>query len=167
METGQLGHQVLCGLEQKEATMTVIVASSKLGVMAADTVITDTARNLILGYAEKIIKGPDGTLAGAAGDCEPGNLMLDWVKRGRPGKPQIKWFKSASLLLLLPDRSIIWYDESHIPEVMIGGFVCIGHGAPFAHAVMAIGGSPLDAVRAASHVSVYCGGEPTLLSLEN
>lgn len=145
--------------------MTIIVASASERIMAADTAIVDTDRNLILGYASKIIKSPDGVLAGASGACDSAGALLDWVMRGMPGKPYRKWFKDASLLLMFPDETIWTFEESIFADVCSSGFAVIGHGGSFALAAHSIGATALDCVRAACNVSCYCGGEPTSLKL--
>lgn len=147
--------------------MTIIVASATERLMCADTAIVDTDRNLIIGYEVKIIKTAEGLLAGASGDAAAGALILDWLATGQKRAPRPSWFREASLLVMFPSGQILIYEGSHLPERSARSYAAIGHGAPIAAGVLSIGGSALDAVRAASNVSCYCGGEPTILRLES
>lgn len=149
--------------------MTIICASASEGVMGADTMLVDNrpGTRFKLGNTPKIVKAPDGVLAGAAGHSGMCSEFLRWVEEGRGWEIPGRWFTEKTgieALLLLPDRTMLYY-ASPRPDKLLDDFTAIGVGAPLAQAARYMKGSVLDCVKAAMHVSTECGGEATILRL--
>lgn len=147
--------------------MTVIIASSKLGIMVADSLLVDMVSKCIMESVRKIIKAPCGTLIGAAGDWGASLAIQRWAMAGFDKPPPAAVFRRVQVVILRPDRTIQVYDDHCYPYEVVGETVVVGTGAVAALAVLSIGGSPLDAVRAACNICTTCGGEPYMLRLED
>jgi hypothetical protein len=132
--------------------------------MAADTMIVGADWS-VEGHALKIVRGPDGSLGGAAGDSSACCEFLDWVEKGRKGKLKRRLFKDIIGLVLTADNQILNYGGP-IPDKMLGDSLAIGSGAPWATAALGLGCSPEEAVKIACKHSVACAGEITVLNLD-
>lgn len=110
----------------------------------------------------KVLRLPDGSLLGCAGDsCEIASFRR-WLADG--GKhPRLKAFAA---LCLRPDGSLDYYAEGPEPSKM-GLPAAIGTGEQIAIGAMEAGASPGRAVRIASKRDPHTGGEITVLSLSD
>lgn len=149
--------------------MTIIVACKQEGVMVADTLLCDNRPGVMarVSHTPKIIRAPDGVLAGAAGGSGECSEFLQWVREERCYEPPARWFKGRNGiegLLLMPDRTIFYYASPH-PDQILADFHAIGSGTVAALAAHFVRASAEDCVRAACAVGLECGGEPMVLSL--
>ena len=144
--------------------MTIIVASKTHRQMAADTLIVESDWS-VGGHALKIVRGPDGSLGGAAGDSSACCEFLAWVEKGRKGKLKRRIFKDCLGLVLTSDNEILNYGGP-VPDRMLGDWHAIGSGTPWATAALGMGRTPEEAVKIACKHSVACAGEITVLNLD-
>ncbi len=144
--------------------MTIIVASKTHRQMAADTMIVGADWS-VEGHALKIVRGPDGSLGGAAGDSSACCEFLAWVEKGRKGKLKRRLFKDCIGLVLTADGDLLNYGGP-VPDKMLGDYHAIGSGTPWATAAMGMDHTPESAVKIAIKHSVACAGEITVLNLD-
>jgi hypothetical protein len=145
--------------------MTIIVADASVGLMAADTLVTE--QDLKSYRTVKIFRCEDGSIAGAAGLGTAGLAFLEWAIAGR--KRLISAAKLTGLdgaLILQPDGKILRFDSHPKPDVVIGDFAAVGCGRDVALGARHAGASAEGCVRAAIDLVTHCGGEVTVIHLE-
>lgn len=136
--------------------MTVIVYRD--GVMAADTQAEDSLQRVA--GLRKVMRGPDGTLYGAAGALALCSAFLRWVDGGCSGERPLMEVgdQRASVLVVAPDGGVsIWFQESSEDFGSIE-YMAIGSGSAVAFGAMFAGCNAEDAVRAAIEHGLGCGG---------
>lgn len=149
--------------------MTVI--AFKNGVMAADTMLSSHNSQA---RAQKIIRLPDGGVAGACGQWNRAYSGLKYLADGgsledRPtprtleGPPNID---GASLLVAKPDGSL-WLIEDEFPAFPIRDKVAsIGCGSDAALMAMTLGLSAVEAVAKVTRQDVLCGDPVQSMEVE-
>ncbi len=101
--------------------MTTLLADFKLGVMVADSSISDGDRV----WSGKKVYRFKGALIGFAGDVNEAEEFLDWFK-GKTSKPP-KFVNSQALVL--SDTGLKCYNISCVGEKIPSGIEAIGSGA--------------------------------------
>lgn len=103
--------------------MTTILADVKLGLMVADSRLSDGDR---LWTGRKVWRH-DGHLLGVAGVWSSCLAFVDWFKSGRPAGVPVA-VKGASMLVMAP-QGLILFDDDMMPQVIESGREAIGSGA--------------------------------------
>lgn len=131
--------------------MTVVTA--KDGVMAADSRLSSEDIHTTV---VKIVRLPDGGLAGAAGMWAAARRALTWLENGEQGDPpQIG--DETQVLILRPDGSL-WMAEAGFPAYpLTAPYAAIGAGSQGAMVAMAAGATALEAVEMVSDICTSCG----------
>ena len=135
--------------------MTVIAFRD--GKLAADTAmyVGDTLR----GYMQKIVRGPDGTLAGGCGAVSSCCRFLAWIQAGEPEAFEPEPEESFGALVVRPGGATFCVDSTgHLTPFDGHGYAASGSGADVALGAMHAGASAEDAVRASIEWNAYCGG---------
>lgn len=101
--------------------MTTILADFKLGVMVADSSVTDDDRV----WSGKKVFRHKGAILGFSGSVDERIQFLEWFKAGKPEKPP-KF--SESQALVLTKAGLVVFNESCIGEAIPGGIEAIGSG---------------------------------------
>jgi hypothetical protein len=134
----------------------------KAGTMAADTMLSSGNAQT---RAQKIIRLPDGGVAGGCGQWNRAYAGLKYLADGgdmdaRPnprtpeGPPDID---GATLMIAKPDGSL-WLIEDEFPAFPIRDTVAsVGCGADAAQMAMTLGLSAVQAVAAVTRQDVLCG----------
>lgn len=129
------------------------------GVLAADSLATDDACGL---HVRKIVRLPDGDMAGGAGDLTEVVQALSWLAGGSDGDPPA-----------IPGSSIIFTEAGvpHLatsgwPGIALKGYAAIGSGAQGAMVAMRLGKSAQEAVEAVAGIDHCTGGEIDTLTYE-
>ena len=102
--------------------MTTILADYKLGVMVADSGISDGDR---VWRGRKVFRHR-GALIGLAGDVNEGELFLAWWKSGTADKPPR--FSNSQALVLCP-QGLRSFNAACVAERIAGGVEAVGSGA--------------------------------------
>lgn len=114
----------------------------KDGCMAADTQLTGD----YVYRAQKLVRLPNGGIAGGAGEWPRAYSALSWLANGEQGDPPA--FKKAEVLILQPDGSL-WLAEEAFPAYpLLDKAAAIGSGAQAAMLAMLGGASAVEAVKA-------------------
>ena len=146
--------------------MTVI--AFKDGVMAADTQITWGTSRI---SGPKLVRLPDGGVAGSAGECSAGQAALNWLAEGgsmegneeRITLPNIE---GADVLIAKPDGSL-WMLTNRFPAWPVNGpAVAIGCGSDAALMAFAHGASAVEACQKAIKQDVNCGDPVQSMDVE-
>lgn len=138
--------------------------------MAADTGGTFGHNILALGH-RKIVRGPDGTLAGTCGQMVPSAQWLDWIAGGERGaEPAPVRLKDGeesdfTALLVRPDGRV-WIVEGGGRVEVRGPYHAAGSGMEAALGAMFAGASAEVAARAAIVHTTGCGGDVATVSIE-
>lgn len=100
----------------------------------------------------KIVRSPEGILAGAAGAVSSITPFLAWCEKGMKtrGKPDLSGDGDFSGLVIRPDGTILMYESGMVPLRVTADYHAIGTGMHMAIGAMAAGA---DAVRA---VKIVC-----------
>ena len=138
--------------------MTVI--AFKDGVMAADTMLSaHNSQN----RAQKIVRLPDGGVAGGCGVWTRAYSGLAWLADGgdagaRKGdSPEPPIIADAQILIARPDGSL-WLLEDEFPAYPLrDSTAAIGCGSDAALMAMTLGLSPVEAVARVTRQDVLCG----------
>lgn len=136
--------------------MTVI--AFKAGVMAADTQATDGSMRL---RVQKLVRLPDGGVAGVCGDCAAGMAALNWLAsggshEGSEGRQLLPDIDGAYVLIARPDDSL-WMLEGRFPAYrLLDEFVAQGSGSDACRMAMSLGLSAVEAVARTAYQDVYC-----------
>jgi hypothetical protein len=144
--------------------MTVIVY--KDGVLAADRMCS-TAVDLINGYHTKI-HSQDGMMWGSAGPAEDGYAFDAWVRANRPGEqPELRTGEDGFVgILIEADGVVRHYDGKLVPFPIESPYHAIGNGDMVAFGAMYMGATAEQAVLAACHHVLGCGGGVDVLRLD-
>ena len=144
--------------------MTII--SYRNGVMAADSQLSN--ETFTLGTVRKIVRTPDGALAGACGEgngeCEQ---FLRWALGNRKRLPPRAIFTGKTAcegMLVRPDGVILYYD-CPTPTTITSEYFSIGVGAQIATGALWKNGTAEEAVEAAIAHSPACGPPIEVLRL--
>lgn len=134
--------------------MTVI--AYKDGVMAADTMLSAHNQQ---SRAQKIVRLPDGGVAGGCGLWRNAYAGLKWLADGgdvdaATGLPKVE---DATILIARPDGSL-WLIEDGFPAFPIMDKVAsVGCGSDAALMAMTLGLSPVQAVAKVTRQDLLCG----------
>lgn len=139
--------------------MTII--AYKDGIMAADTQIT--AFNAIY-RASKIVKLPDGGVAGGCGVWHRAWGALEWMRDERTGKaPNIK---DACILIVKGDGMLYIAEDEWWEYPLLDTFTAIGCGADAAVSAMRLGKTAKQAVEHVIGQDAMCGERVQTLALD-
>lgn len=140
--------------------MTTIAASKRYGMMAGDTKITDDGGGI--GFHSRKIWVVKGDFVGVSGDAVDIPQFRKWYQNNDFNVHINKEFNG---LVLTKSGRIYFYDNVLEPILVTGECYAIGSGAQIAMYIMKKGGSPKDAVKAASEIDPNTGGRINTLSL--
>ena len=145
--------------------MTVI--AFKDGVMAADTRLSDYNE---AARATKLVRLPDGGVAGACGKWADAYAALRWLEAGGQYEDEhddkLPTISGASLLLAKPDGSL-WLIEGRFPAYPLLDKVCaVGCGAEAAKMAMTLGLSAPEAVSRVTRQDLLCGDPVQSMAVE-
>ena len=146
--------------------MTVI--AFKDGVMAADTQLTQFNSRV---RAQKIVRLPDGGVAGGCGSWAAAYAGLKWLAdggsdTGDEGKKLLPDIDEATILIARPDGSL-WLLESRFPAFPITDkFAAVGCGNDAAMMALNSGRSAVEAVHAVIQQDVLCGDPVQSMEVE-
>jgi 20S proteasome alpha/beta subunit len=132
--------------------MTVIVWDGK--TLAADKRGTYG----YVGLKTTKIKKHNNYLLGSCGNSNYGRALVDWFISGGDTEefPEaIDSDNGGSLMVITPDRKILYYDRYPYPLVIEGPFHAIGSGSELATGALAMGA---DAIRAVEIACIYDTG---------
>ena len=155
---------MLC--EYGERGMTVI--AFKDGVMAADTQLTQHNSKV---RAQKIVRLPDGGVAGGCGSWAAAYAGLKWLAdggsdSGDEGKKFLPEIEDSTILIARPDGSL-WLLESRVPAFPITDkFAVIGCGSDAGVMALRSGKSAIEAVHAVIGQDVLCGDPVQSMEVE-
>lgn len=158
-----------------------VIAWNKSG-MASDS-LCSMPDGSYLTKTKKLFRTKTGGVIGTAGDddCRSVLALFDncEISTDLPSREEMKYTKTSfNGLLWLPDKSIfvifIELDSSmNHPDAWYGGvselsekYAAVGHGAPYAQAILSHGGTPEEAVREACKWSLFCRGPVQSMVLE-
>lgn len=136
----------------------------KNGVMAADTLLSSgNAQN----RTQKLVRLPDGGVAGGCGDWLNAYSCLKWLADGGDPfsgavlarvKDHLPSVSGALILIARPDGSL-WTLEDDFPATPIFETVAaVGCGAEAAKMAMTLGKSAIEAVELVTKQDLYCAG---------
>lgn len=136
------------------------------GVIAADTSMT--VGDARVGRMRKVVRAPNGDLAGASGSASFAHAFREWVKNGGDGPaPEAKSDQHYF------DRGFIARRNGAIEVFEPGGsflveaeYYAIGSGAAEARGAMFAGADAVTAVRAAMAHDTYTGGDITVIKAD-
>ena len=146
--------------------MTII--AFKDGVMAADTQLTQFNAKL---RAQKIVRLPDGGVAGGCGLWSAAYAGLKWLAdggsdSGDEGKKLLPEIDEATILIAKPDGSL-WLLEGRFPAFPITDkFASVGCGSDAAIMALRSGKSAVEAVHAVIQQDVLCGDPVQSMEVE-
>lgn len=137
------------------AGASVTIIAFKAGVMAADTQISLGSAKF---NAQKLVRLPDGGVAGACGDWAAAYAGLKFLADGNSedddNKPDIS---DTTILIARPDGSL-WRMDGRFPAYpILDKTMAIGCGADAAIMAMALGKSALESVGLVTHQDIMCG----------
>jgi ATP-dependent protease HslVU (ClpYQ) peptidase subunit len=136
------------------------------GVMAGDRLVCGGDAKLY--YAAKIVRGPDGALAGFAGLAPIGAAFLAWVRGGREGEqPKLSDDDKGvdHAIIVEPDGRITKLEGTKAPFHIETPYIAIGCGGAEARGAMFVGAGAEMAVRAAIAHDAFCGGDVDVVKL--
>lgn len=149
--------------------MTVI--AYKDGIMAADTMLTGfNAQQRV----QKLVRLPDGGIAGGCGHWVPAYTCLKWLADGGDpfsgvslarDKSHLPSVAGACILIARPDGSL-WTLEDEFPATpLLDKVASVGCGSDAALMAMDLGLSAVEAVAKVTHRDVFCAGPVQSLEL--
>jgi hypothetical protein len=143
----------------------VTIICIKDGVMAADSGVFGD--DILLCFHKKIVRGPKGSLAGAAGPHDLISQFQDWIIGGEIGPLRIDAEETEfGGLILRPGGAIFAVThKSRILEIL-GGIAAEGIGRSFAMGAMLSGASAEQAAQLCVERVARCGGEVQVERLE-
>lgn len=130
------------------------------GILASESRLTEKSF-VWTDRCKKIWRLPDGSLFGASGENDGGELLLRAMRDGKEKMPELSHTKG---LHIKKDGSI-WIFEGEIWVEWPEEFAAIGSGKRYAMAAMKAGADAPTAVRIAKEMDVYSGGEVQSLAL--
>lgn len=135
------------------------------GVLAADSFAL-AGQYIELRYTRKIVKRPDGSMAGASGRTVFCEQFLDCFLAGEESqfRPQVKNYDDFIGLVIYPEKGIFWAEE-HGMFANPAPFVALGAADRFMLGAMAAGASAQQAVTLAIEHYGSVGGEIQILEL--
>lgn len=141
----------------------------KDGIMAADSQMT------INNYKTSTIKLyglADVGVLGIAGAGSAMSRIMDWWLGGCEGdpptlSPEDREMGSACTGLLCTRKGVFYLEDGIYPHQITAAYASIGSGSDFAVAVMANGGSAVEAIDSAKLHDIYTGGETVSLVCED
>jgi hypothetical protein len=140
----------------------------KAGVMAADSQSTYGQSRLL---TRKLVRLPDGGVAGDCGDAPAGHAGLDWLAKGgsldgAEEKAFLPNIDGADILVAKGDGTL-WLLINRFPAFQLfDKEVAIGCGADAARVAMSLGLSAVEAVRRVAKFDVYCGDPVVSMTVE-
>ena len=140
-----------CG-SRGSVNITCIAYKNK--IIASDTLIS--AGNIKVGNTRKIVKTPDGWLAGACGDADYLFNFLDWARL--IGEKTPKSGKDSDAILIDPEGNIYYYYGDTFRK-LTDDYMAIGCGSQCALTAMWLGFDATKAVEAAIKFNTGCGGD--------
>lgn len=100
-------------------------------------------------------------LVGISGDLSMAMEMREWLKAGaNPDSFRNDWRdpdKGGTLLVILPDKTVLKYESSPIPFKYYGPFAAAGSGSECAMVAMACGRTAVTAVQVVNKYLSSCG----------
>jgi hypothetical protein len=137
--------------------MTVIVYREPL--MAADSQATN-AEGIAMGTLPKLVRHPDGSLAGMAGHAGDCLAFREWFLGGRQGA----WCATDkehgfAAIVVDAEGEVLIFEPGGRGYPLQAPFFARGAGAELAIGAMAMGARADQAVAIACRFSVWCGGE--------
>jgi hypothetical protein len=144
------------------------VIAFKDGVMAADTLASDGQSRL---RVQKIVRLPDGGVAGMCGNAADGYAGLSWLasggsQEGTEGKQLVPDISDATILIARPDGSL-WLLEGRFPAFpLLDKIAAEGCGAAAARVAMGLGLSAVEAVMQVAQHDIFCGDPVQSLAVE-
>ncbi len=112
--------------------------------MVADTQLTNGAG--VIYRASKLVRLPDGGVAGGSGDWSKAYAALCWLAGGEQGDgPDLT---GAAILILRPNGTIWAADEEWPAYPLLNEYAATGCGAQAAMALMSVGKSAVQALAA-------------------
>lgn len=136
--------------------MTIICVRD--GIMAADTGVF--ADDLLLAYQRKIVRGPSGSLAAAAGPFNLAAKFRSWIESGEESALGINTAEEMfGALILRPSGDILQVGHDSAVIEVFAPFFAEGRGRSFAMGAMAAGASAEEAARLCIEKVENCGGE--------
>jgi hypothetical protein len=143
----------------------VTVIACNLREMAAESLCHEDDGSFY--YAAKMVQLEDGTIVGGAGNKPEG--LIDWLVRGANpmDKPHIDPERDDFTVVHLTHNGIVLYINQAVPIRLKEKNYAVGCGADVALYVMRVlKKSPATAVREASKINMYCGGEIDVMKLK-
>jgi len=134
--------------------MTVI--AYKDGVMAADTMIVGGNQKL---RAQKLVRMPDGGVAGGAGRWSTAYAILKFIESGGDVFDSVASIdaEDAQVLIARPDGSL-WLIDGALPAYpLLDAEASIGCGSDAALMAMSMGDSAVEAIARVTRQDVMCG----------
>ena len=133
------------------------------GVLAGEQRLT-TGGFIWHDKCRKVFKLPDGSLFGASGDNEGGEILLRSLRQGI-ATPELPEDAEVNALLITTDGTLcLW--ESSMWIVWAEPFAAIGSGKEVALAALRLGHSAVQAVKAGIASDVYSGGKVQSVKLK-
>jgi len=131
--------------------------------LASDTLCVNG--HIRSGFVTKIVRGPTGELAGAAGHAGFNRAFCDWIAGGRAGNPpetkETDDARDYGFVVLL-DGKIEQHEIEGVNTIMADKFA-VGSGRNLALGAMEAGATAEEAVKVAIARDCYSGGEITVL----
>ena len=142
--------------------MTVI--AFKDGVMAADTQLTGFNQRT---RAQKLIRMPDGGVAGGCGDWTQAYAGLKFLAEGgNEESDKLPNLKGATILIAKPDGSL-WLIENEFPAFpLLDKHAAVGCGVDAAMMAMSYGASAIEACQRVTKQDVLCGDPVQSMEVE-
>jgi ATP-dependent HslUV protease subunit HslV len=119
-------------------------------------------------YTAKVVRGPDGALAGVTGSAPVAAAFLAWVAGGRQGDaPKLREDGQGvdHAIVIEPDGRITKFEGTQPPFRIDVEYIAIGSGGVEARGAMFAGADAETAVRAAIAHDAFCGGEVDVVML--
>lgn len=135
------------------------------GVMAADSGAWHNSASHA--WANKLARGPDGTLFGCAGSAAEAEAFLCWVRAGYEGdmpKPRAKDEDSSFIVLRVPVGGPVELLTAFGTERYDAPYFAIGSGAETALGALFVGASAERAIEAAKEHASGAFGEVRTIS---
>lgn len=140
------------------------VAVYRGGVLASDRSVS-TANDLIAGYRTKVRK-TNGKLVATCGQSQNGIAFQEWFEAGEPADKKPDLDNDFSGLVIDPDGTINVYNNKLYAYVAESKYFAIGNGDHVAMGAMYMGATAEQAVLAACHHVLGCGGGVDVLRLD-
>jgi hypothetical protein len=137
--------------------------------MAADTRLSDYNSSC---RASKLVRLPDGGVAGGCGHWAAAYAGLKWLADGgsmdgtAEGKKALPDIEDSLILIAKPD-GVLWLLEGRFPAYpLLDKEIAIGSGSDAAKALLATGHTPVEAVALVTKQDILCGEPVQSLEVE-